>query len=219
MPRKTLVEKQAETRARLLEAATEIFLDRGYHTASLEEISERAGYSTGAVYHNFKGKEGLFVGCLKRMQKSASEMWEDFIATATDKGLEAAGFGDFLVSVLPSPSWNRALIQFRVTDLSDESRDALEVGYERMRDFMTQVLKLYCDAVGVTPAAPIEVIATSIGATVDGLRLHSLTKPDIDLAGTVLTAMNLMLGVPVSAADGATPEFRGHEGGSRDRVR
>ncbi len=200
MPRRTAAEKQAETRSRLVDAATETFLERGYHAASLDEISERAGYSTGAVYSNFRGKEALFVACLARLHESRAKMWEDFIASATESGLDTARFGKFLLSVLPSPPWDKALIEFRVTRLSDESREELEVGHRLWRELMAQVLKLYCDSVGATPTVPLETIAESLGATVDGLRMHSLTEPGIDIARIFLTTLNLVLGLPAETA-------------------
>jgi AcrR family transcriptional regulator len=58
---KTRAERQAETRAHLLEAATNVFARRGYDAASVAEIAEEAGYTHGAVYSNFDGKEGLFL--------------------------------------------------------------------------------------------------------------------------------------------------------------
>jgi AcrR family transcriptional regulator len=41
-----------------------VFLRRGFHGASLDEIAEEAGYTTGAVYSNFKGKDDLFLAVM-----------------------------------------------------------------------------------------------------------------------------------------------------------
>ena len=41
-----------------------MFLRQGFHGASLDEIAEAAGYTTGAVYSNFKGKDDLFLAVL-----------------------------------------------------------------------------------------------------------------------------------------------------------
>jgi AcrR family transcriptional regulator len=54
-------EAQAQTRAELIEAAARVFARRGFHAATVEEIAEEAGYSHGAVYSNFEGKEDLFL--------------------------------------------------------------------------------------------------------------------------------------------------------------
>lgn len=62
--RRTQAERRAETQTRLLAAAREVFADRGYHAASLELISEHAGCTKGALYHNFGSKEGLLLALL-----------------------------------------------------------------------------------------------------------------------------------------------------------
>src|SRR5919108_4703104 len=63
-------EKRAITRTRLLEAARKVFGRRGYYGASLDEIAADAGFSKGALYYNFGGKEGLFLALLEeRLQE------------------------------------------------------------------------------------------------------------------------------------------------------
>lgn len=55
---------QAQTRAALIEAAREAFLAHGIDGASLAQIAEAAGCTTGAVYANFPGKDDLFLAVL-----------------------------------------------------------------------------------------------------------------------------------------------------------
>ena len=62
--RLTREEKKAETRRRLLEAAGEVFIRRGFQGASVEEICEEAGFTRGAFYSNFRSKEEMFVELL-----------------------------------------------------------------------------------------------------------------------------------------------------------
>ncbi|HEY3829484.1 MAG TPA: TetR family transcriptional regulator [Solirubrobacteraceae bacterium] len=64
--RPTRAEKQAQTRAQLVEAAARIFARRGFQAATVEEIAEHAGYSHGAVYSNFAGKEELFLAVFEQ---------------------------------------------------------------------------------------------------------------------------------------------------------
>lgn len=59
-------ERQAQTRANLIDAATHVFASRGYRAATVEEIAERGGYSHGAVYSNFSSKEELFLAVFER---------------------------------------------------------------------------------------------------------------------------------------------------------
>jgi AcrR family transcriptional regulator len=52
------------TRTALVEAAADVFARRGFHAASLDEIAEVAGFTRGAIYSNFGGKEDLLIACL-----------------------------------------------------------------------------------------------------------------------------------------------------------
>ncbi|MEO7752361.1 MAG: TetR/AcrR family transcriptional regulator [Terracoccus sp.] len=57
-PQRVSARRQA-TRDRVLEAASEVFAERGFHGASVEDICERAGFTRGAFYSNFASKDDL----------------------------------------------------------------------------------------------------------------------------------------------------------------
>ena len=48
-----------ERRGQLLAAASEIFVDRGYHAAGMDEIADRAGVSKPVLYQHFSSKVEL----------------------------------------------------------------------------------------------------------------------------------------------------------------
>ena len=52
--------RRAATRARLLDAAFEVFAARGFGQASIEAVCEAAGYTRGAFYSNFESLAELF---------------------------------------------------------------------------------------------------------------------------------------------------------------
>src|SRR5438477_3366087 len=54
-----------EARDELLTAALEVFARRGYRDAGVDEIAAEAGYSKGAVYWHFSGKEELLMALLE----------------------------------------------------------------------------------------------------------------------------------------------------------
>jgi AcrR family transcriptional regulator len=53
-------EKSQRSREQVLEAALQLFSSQGYRATSVREIAERAGVSTGNVYHHFPDKETIF---------------------------------------------------------------------------------------------------------------------------------------------------------------
>jgi AcrR family transcriptional regulator len=87
--RETRAEKQARTRAELLDTAAWVFARRGYNGASVEEIAEEAGYSHGAVYSNFDGKADLFLAVLEEyMAQRAQELAATQAELAEDAPIE-----------------------------------------------------------------------------------------------------------------------------------
>src|ERR1700744_948595 len=66
LTRLTREQSKANTRERLLAAARSAFASSGFNGASVEEIASRAGFSTGALYSNFDGKEDLFLVLMER---------------------------------------------------------------------------------------------------------------------------------------------------------
>ena len=56
---------------RLIEAAERLFIRKGFDDASVEEISEMAGYSRGAFYSNFDDKEQIFLAVVDRRRPKA----------------------------------------------------------------------------------------------------------------------------------------------------
>jgi AcrR family transcriptional regulator len=56
-----------------VEAAASVFARRGFQSATIEEIAEEAGYSHGAVYSNFAGKEDLFLAVFEQYMSQRVE--------------------------------------------------------------------------------------------------------------------------------------------------
>lgn len=73
------------TRARLLDAAAEVFAEVGLDGASVEEVCERAGFTRGAFYSNFESKDELFLmlaGRVAEVRVSAVRRRVDELAAA-----------------------------------------------------------------------------------------------------------------------------------------
>jgi AcrR family transcriptional regulator len=53
------------TREHLLAAAAQVFAERGFHGATLDEVARVAGFTKGAVYSNFASKDDLFLALFR----------------------------------------------------------------------------------------------------------------------------------------------------------
>jgi AcrR family transcriptional regulator len=51
--------ERAETRERILKAAREMFVERGYEATTMRAIADRIEYTPTAIYHHFRNKEAL----------------------------------------------------------------------------------------------------------------------------------------------------------------
>jgi AcrR family transcriptional regulator len=60
MPRRAKIRPEEPGRERVLEAALELFGERGYHATSIAEIGLRAGIAKSVLYHYFGSKAGLY---------------------------------------------------------------------------------------------------------------------------------------------------------------
>lgn len=74
------------TRQALLQAAQEVFADRGYHDAGIAEIVERSGISVGSLYHHYGGKAGLFMALWEHYNRAQEEGATRAVAQARKRG-------------------------------------------------------------------------------------------------------------------------------------
>ena len=75
--------KGVQTRARLLDAAKEIFREDGFLEARISDIAERAGLSHGAFYHYFDSKEQIFREIAETLDDRLSEPMENIVLAHT----------------------------------------------------------------------------------------------------------------------------------------
>lgn len=68
------LEKAGEVEDRILQAALQVFIARGYEGASIDEIAEVARAGKPSIYNRFTSKEALFKDVVMRWAQRSSEM-------------------------------------------------------------------------------------------------------------------------------------------------
>ncbi len=71
----------AERREVIVRTATEVFAERGYDGASIDEIARRSGVSAPVVYDHFASKQDLYERLLERTRDELLEVWREHLAS------------------------------------------------------------------------------------------------------------------------------------------
>ena len=71
-------------RAQLLDVALDVFVEQGYHSASMDEIADRAGVSKPVLYQHFPGKLDLYLALLQTSCDTVISAVDEALASTTD---------------------------------------------------------------------------------------------------------------------------------------
>jgi AcrR family transcriptional regulator len=191
--RLTRAEQRDLTRTRLLDAAEKVFVERGFHAASVDEVAEEAGYSKGAVYSNFENKDELFLAVLERRDSRALAIEA---AVPTDRPIteqaEQAG-NAFLEVFLQQSQWSLLFMEFATyAARHPKLRDRFAARNRRIRTAMETLIERHLDALGLHPPMSNADLATVLFALGDGFILTKLVNPEEvhdDLFGQALVLM------------------------------
>ena len=179
MARLTRKEKQAHTRTCLMNAAAKVFTKRGLQQASIDEVSEQAGFTKGAFYANFKSKEELFLAML---DERFAERLAEVERMATEDDLTPA--------VTADPEWDRLFFEFSAYAARNEDfREELVTRYKALRSRVAEAIRKRAEREGIEPPVPVEQISLMTFAMAKGVALENLLEPDVvddELYGTML---------------------------------
>ena len=179
--RLTRAESQAQTRAAILDAAAAVFAERGFVGASVEAITEAAGYSRGAFYSNFESKEQLFAELL---QERVYERYREMATPSpeADHPPSLRELGEQLAA-LQADGDARWLFRLWLELLAHAGRDpsflTLAAEFWRgTREIGAAALEHQYAAAGQTPPLPAREIATAMIALDVGLALQHFVDPE-----------------------------------------
>ena len=182
MPRLTRAERSEQIRRELIAVARDVFLARGFHGASLEEISERAGYTRGAVYSNFDGKEGLFLAVL---DEHGALRVREIVDAALDSTSFESGLRACARALAKRPEadrrWMPVLVEFWThASHRPDVRKAAHERHERALDAIAATLAELAAREGVAYRLPVRSVARGHMAFVNGWELEQLLDATAD---------------------------------------
>lgn len=111
--RSTQAARRQATRARLLEAAFNVFAAHGYTGATIDGIVQAAGYSKGAFYFHFSSKEEVFLEVLWSRARSEEQSLRSAAEAGSGRPLDLLrGVAGFLGPGGEDPLWPALLLEF-----------------------------------------------------------------------------------------------------------
>jgi AcrR family transcriptional regulator len=196
--RMTRAESQAQTQADLIEAAARVFRRRGYERASIAEIADEAGYSHGAVYSNFEGKEDLFLALYEQwVARRVAEIDDTWSGPGTLAERARAAADEWIRRLESDPA--PFLLRLELTVRAAHDRDLQQKLATRVGAVPLAIRRLIEGAAqegGQAPPLPADEIALALQALSLGLALEALNDPagvraglGGDLAGLLLAAL------------------------------
>ena len=176
----TQAERKQRTRAGLVETARRIFLERGFHGSSLDEIAEAAGYSKGAVYSNFAGKGELFLAVLDAHFDERARAYAEVALDGDDLEESYRAVARFrLEAEAREPEWEPLLLEFwTYAGRRDDLRAAVAERRERFLDVIAGLISELAARHGVSYTLPVREVARGSSALLRGMVVERMLNRD-----------------------------------------
>ena len=192
--RLTREQRKAATRERLLEAARTVFAASGFHGASVEEIAAAAGFSTGALYSNFDGKEDLFLVLMEReIDAQARQISEAVGARHSVAERAVGGAREWMAMIEREPELVLLFTEFWAYGVREpEVRPEIAARFAKVRAMLTRLIADGAREFDLELTLPVNELAIAIDALADGIARQRLTDPDAipaDLMGRVIALL------------------------------
>lgn len=198
--RRTQAERRAQSRSALIEAAAVRLSNSGYSGLVLEQVARDAGYTRGAVYHQFAGKEELALAVVEW----AAGLWNDEVRVRGEEQTEPA---DALLAVARAHALfcRRPIAQvtltLRIEFLGQDHPigTAVADAVGGVETWCTDLITQGRAANRIPEGPPAESTAAAFLAVLEAIGIHVGGQPphDVELAER---AARGVLGLPVVAA-------------------
>lgn len=173
--------RRSTTRARLLTGAQEVFAERGFHGASVEDICERAGFTRGAFYSNFASKDEL---ALALFQSTTDRLLDQIAALLPELADQPDSMLDAVLNVLDEAGpdqrqWHLISTEFTLHALRDPA--AAKAWIEQraaFRNSLTVLVETLVEGNDLKMSVRPDQFVRLVIALHEGARAQSLLEPN-----------------------------------------
>jgi AcrR family transcriptional regulator len=186
---------RAQTRQRLLEAAGEVFAQRGYDRASLDDVAAAAGLTKGAVYSSFAGKDELFYALMReRIDERLALVTTAVERQGTVRDITSDAAGGVAELMSSQRDWHLLFIEFWARAVRDpELHDEFARERRSVRGLIAQFLEAHAAQARVELPVPADQLAVAVLALSNGIAIEHLADPDTVDPSTFGVVLGLLL--------------------------
>jgi AcrR family transcriptional regulator len=175
-------QRKDETRRELVEAASRVFAQHGFQGASLDRIAREAGYTTGAIYFHFGGKDELFLAAFESYALTrVGEVTEAYEGAEGDLPKRARAVADhWMARQAADPAFMVVALEFFVLALrKPKLRAALAARQAAVRLAAGRMVEQDLRASGGELPLPAQDTATVLRELGVGMAMAKLLDPDV----------------------------------------
>lgn len=196
--------RRAETAARLLEAAADLFARQGFHGTSAEAVATAADRTTGALTDHFGNKSGLLVALLEQWISQTVADLTDTLSTETDLDGRLGALWNGLIRRDSETGDAWLLLEFELWLHAVRDPEMGIVGAERfrlMRDGLAGGLVEWSTEFDFELPAPPTEVATQMIALLIGLAFQYRMDPPSVANHTVAAGLRRLLDLAPADVD------------------
>jgi AcrR family transcriptional regulator len=192
------------TRGKLLDAAVELIAEVGWAAVTSRGVAERAGVNNGVVHYHFGSMDELRrAAAMHGLSAVFAGALDNFFAAPTTADALVGLTGALRAVDMASPPAVVTLEAMLHAPRDPEVARLVRETLEPFRAAMRHKLQHDRDAGRLAAAVDVPGLAVALTAALDGLMLHAMVEPDLDI-GAATRAVTALLG-PGSAPTVHTP--------------
>jgi AcrR family transcriptional regulator len=190
-PRLTRAERRTQTRQLLVEAAARVFARKGYGGASVDDIAEEAGFTVGALYSNFSGKQELFMAAFERHCDQDLAQVQALLATEAplEQQLDAITRRFGSLDAAHRQWWLLSMELWLYAQRDPTARERMVALRRKVRQTIAEALQRQAARTGQPLPVPASDLAAAMLGLWQSLMLQRLTDPDTMPPETIATAL------------------------------
>lgn len=199
---RTQAQRSARTRSALLESAARGLSRRGYANLVLEEVARDAGYTRGALYHQFKGKEDLALAVLEWVDET---WWPTVGGLAEREPNVAAGLLAMARAhaVYCRRDIARAMMALRIefSGKDDPVGRTIDAMFKNLVKYCAQLIEAGRKEGSIPPGPPAQKVAIAWLGAIEGvvIALAGRAPHDEELAARATVGVLGLEGLPASS--------------------